>query len=323
MPFAQGVADVSGRLTIKGFQTPPIEQCMTKDGQHFGDNQALFVAQTPDARARISLLFTFYPTPQMFSQAQQIVAGGQTIVINGSYWEPGQVVTITPGILPWPSDGYPTFDPGAFQRLLSATTTVTAQSDGTIAVMAPIPQEPPETQIAYFATANGPRNGEVSIQMPNIFSVRPTGEATLTLNRSAALAGGAVTLTGTNWPAGQAIRVEYCREHTMAFCRDENSETLAITHADGAGRLNVTVHVPANARPGPITIQVNPTASPFDLATYARTWPFAVLYPFAQAHPRLEMAIHASPFAAAALLIALLALGEWLATQRRRRLTTA
>jgi hypothetical protein len=323
MPFVQGVADASGHVTIRAFQTPPIEQCMTKDMRHFGDNQALFVAQTPDARARVSLLFTFHPTPQLVSQQLGTVAGGQLVEMAGAGWEPGQVVIITPGVLSWPSDGYPTYDPATFQRLLSAATTVSAQRDGTFAITATIPQEPPETQITYFATASGPRNGDVSVQLAGTFSVRPAGETTLTLSRSAALAGAAVTLTGTNWPADQAIRIEYCREHTMPLCRDEYSQTLAVTHADGAGRLNVTVHIPADARPGPITIQVNVTASPFDLGTYAQTWPFQVLYPFAQAHPRLEMAIHASPFAAAALLIALLALAQWLTTQRRRRLATA
>ncbi len=61
-PFAQGVADASGRLTIAAFQTPQGESCTTKDGQNPGNNQTLFVAQTPDGKARVSLLYTIYPS---------------------------------------------------------------------------------------------------------------------------------------------------------------------------------------------------------------------------------------------------------------------
>ena len=80
----------------------------------------------------------------------------------------------------------------------------------------------------------------------------------------------------------------------------------------------MTIQIPTDARPGPITIQANPVSSPFDFSVYTQALPFSVLYPFAQAHPRLELALRALPYAITALLVALIALGAWLVERRRR-----
>lgn len=317
-PFAQGVADASGRVTIAAFHAPGVDDCTIKDGSALGDNQALVVAQTPDGRARISLLYTFYPMPTLQNSVQDIVSGGEAILMSGSGWEPGQTVTITPAFQRWPASGYPSYDPSSFQPLPANSTTVTAQPDGTFATGVTVPQEPPETQITYIASANGPRNGDVTVEASICF-IGPIGTSSLAVNGNAAYAGANVTVTGRDWPANQDIQIEYCRRQAQAHCDAFLSETLAVVMTDARGGFTATVQLPPNARPGPIMIQASPVSSPFDPTVYTQTQPFAVRYPFALAHPRLEMAIHASPFAAAALLIALLALGERLVSQRRKR----
>ncbi len=201
--------------------------------------------------------------------------------------------------------------------------TVTAQRDGTFSVTAQTPAEPPETQITFFASANGPRDGDFSIMLNNFFSVVPMAPSTLTLSRSAALAGGSVTLTGTNWPVNQTIQISYCRGAGQTTCDPRVSASLASAPTDSAGHLHVTIQIPTDARPGPITIQAAPVSSPFAYVVYTQAFPFSVLYPFAQAHPRLELALRALPYAIAALLVALIALGVWLVERRRRGPTLA
>jgi hypothetical protein len=315
--FAQGRADASGHVIIAGFHTPGVEECLTKDGQQFGDNQALFVAQTPDARARVSLLFTFFPSPALGPiSATSAVMAGQVIMLGGSGWEPGQTVTITPAFHLWPTNGDLASVTPDFHQLPADATTVFAQSDGTFMTGATIPQEPPETQIAFFATADGPRNGQVSLQMNAVFSVLPSVLPTLALGHSAGQAGDTDTVTGTNWPAGQDILIAYCGGQ-VTLCPGKLSEQLASVNADERGRITATIRIPTGALPGPITVQAGPLTSPFDATILTRTQSFIVQYPFAQAHPRLELALRALPYAIMALLVALIALGEWLATQRR------
>lgn len=322
--FAQGIADASGNLTIAAFQTPNIGECLTQDGQNAGRDPALFVAQTPDGAARISLPYTFNPMPWLSSQHGPYVSSAGSIFATGSGWEPGQSITIVPVVGLWPSDSYLTVDPSQFQRLSLAASTAKAIYNGTFATTLTIPPEPPETQITFFATASGPINGDVTVQMGNMFTVMPERAASVSLSGRSAEAGGAVTVTGANWPAGQVVQIEYCRGQDTPLCPNDVSEELAQVHADASGRIAATVHIPDNARPGPITIQVRTAFSPFGDGPfdgggknpYAFAVPFQVVYPFAQAHPRLQMAINASPFAAAGLIISLLALLDW---RRKRR----
>jgi hypothetical protein len=317
-PFAQGRADASGHLTIAGFHTPQINECMTQNGQAPGDNQALFVAQTPDARARISLLYTFYPPPSLGSIAVSgPITAGQVITLGGSGWEPGQTVTITPAFQLWPANGYPTYDPSSFTPLPADAIKVFAQPDGTFMTGATIPQEPPETQIAFIATASGSRNGEVTVEA-NAGSIGPSGTSSLAVNENAAYAGGSVTVTGHNWPVNQDIQITYCRGQARAYCDPSQSETLGAAKTDSRGNFTATVRIPADAQPGPITLQASPLTSPFDYTVYTQTQPFAVLYPFDQAHPRLALALRILPYAASALALALIVLGVWLFARRRR-----
>ncbi len=316
-PFAQGIADASGHVTIAGFRTPEVDECMTKDGQAIGDNQTLFVAQTPSASARISLLFTFYPPPALGTSSSGAIASGAVIALSGSGWEPGQKVTITPAFQLWPANGDLTSAAPDFHQLLADAITVIAQPNGTFITGATIPPEPPETQITFFATANGPRNGQVSLQVNAVFSVLPSVLPTLVLDHSAGQAGDTVTVTGTNWPAGQDILITYCGGQ-VTLCPGKLSERLAFAHADERGRITATVRIPADALPGAITIQASPLVSPFDATVLTQTQSFIVQYPFAQAHPRLELALRALPYAITALLVGLIALGAWLAARRRR-----
>jgi hypothetical protein len=268
------------------------------------------------------MLFIFYPAPQFISwDNSNLVPNGGSISMSGSGWEPEETITITPAIELWPSTGTPLYDVSQFLPLPGAAFTVTTGADGSFAIRTVIPPEPPETQVTYFANANGPRLGQVTQPIDEIFSVYPTDQPTLKLNRKSALAGGSVTLTGENWPVGQNIRIIYCWTDVATDCAPGVGDYLTMARSDSAGRLNVTVKIPADASPGTYVIRAAPDQSPFDASVYSRTALFTILYPFAQAHPRLEMAIRASPFAASALIIGLIALAEWL--RKRRRASSA
>lgn len=326
--FAQGIAGANGRLTIADFHTPNMGECLTNNGQDVGPNPALFVAQSSDGAARVSLPYTFNPMPTVLSQHGPMVSAAESVFATGAGWEPGQVVTITPVIGLWPSDSYLTTDPVDFQRLPLAASSVKAIYDGTFATTLTIPPEPPETEVTFFATANGPINGDVSVQMSDLFTVLPARAASVSLSADAAEAGGALTITGANWPAGQAVQIEYCRGQDTPRCPYGTSEGLALVYADTGGRIAAAIHLPDDARPGPITIQVRALFSPFGDGSfdggqtnpYERAIPFQVIYPFAKAHPRLQMAINASPVAVAGVVIGLLALLDW---RRKRRGATA
>jgi hypothetical protein len=185
-----------------------------------------------------------------------------------------------------------------------------------------IPPEPPETQVVVFATASGPRNGDVTVELNELFSVRPQGQATLAIEQHSGVAGSTVTVSGTNWPIGQTVLIAYCRGQGAPRCLEGTTAGLARVSADNTGRFTTKVTIPDDARAGPITVQASLLSSPFngDADTmYHQSQPFMVVYPFAVAHPRLMMAINASPLAAAGLVIALLALGEWVRKRRAAR----
>ncbi|HEX9037311.1 MAG TPA: hypothetical protein VF808_10015 [Ktedonobacterales bacterium] len=315
-PFAQGVADASGRITMTNIKTPEIGECLQKDEQTPGDNPALFIAQTPDAQSRVTLLFTYHPAPSLQAFAQPIVGSGDVVFVTGAGWEPGQTVTITPAIGLWPRDNYLTADPTAYTSLPLAAQSVKAIYNGSFSVTLMIPPEPPETQIAFFATASGPRNGDVWVTLRPVFTVRPVESSIMLLSVTSGAPGGAVTVRGANWPEGQAVRIEYCRGQDETLCAPGSAQTLADIYTDGEGRIAATVQLPANAQPGPITIEARLMYSPFDDSVYARAQAYDLIFPFSQAHPRMYMALNFSPLVAAGLVIALLALGE---ARRRRR----
>ena len=326
-PFAQGVADASGRLTIAGFQTPDVEQCMKPDNIHIGNNEKLFIAQTVDGKARVSLLYTFFPAPTLEMPAATdtswMVSDGDRIFITGSGWEPGQTVIFTPAIARWPKIGYLQTDPADFERLPLAASVAQVDPNGSLATYVTVPPEPPETQVAFFASASGPRNGDVTVEMNELFSVRPLVQSTLALSHGSGVAGSTLTARGTNWPAGQTVELAYCRGQDAPLCPPQMAAGLASVIPDSAGRFTTTLTLPDDASAGPITIQASLLNSPFgasditsDNVVYHEGQPFLIVYPFALAHPRIQMAINASPFAAAALIIGLLALAEW---RRKRR----
>jgi hypothetical protein len=222
-------------------------------------------------------------------------------------------VTITPAILLWPTNGDIDWATVTYQPLIDRATTITVRSDGSFTFNTQMPNEPPETQVVYFGTENGSWYGEVSIQTNAIFGVLPSRPDTLSLSADSATPSSTVTLSGTNWPVNQTIRVFECPgPAAYPYCDFRDSIALATARSDAAGRIRAAITIPANVEPGLITIQVEPLASPFDLAVYTQTRPFMVLYPFAQAHPRLEMALKAAPYAAGvALLAGAFALAYW------------
>jgi hypothetical protein len=324
--FAQGVTAANGILDIASFSAPPTLGCADVDPKtNFataGNEQTLFIAQTADGKARVTLSFTYFPHPDITSESSTEVRTGYSISLTGDNWDPRQVVTITPAIYLWPADGGVDWANITYQPLAHDSITATVRSDGSFTVNALIPDEPPETQVTFDATENSARFGSVSMQTNTVYSVAPTTQSTLRLSLDSAEPGSAVTVSGTNWPTNQDIQILYCAGQPATYCDYRDSLVLATVRANSAGRIHTQITIPGSAMPGLITIQVQPFATPLEPADYTQTQLFTILYPFAEAHPRLEMAIHASPFVAAALLIGALALAEWLRKRRDAPITT-
>jgi hypothetical protein len=322
-PFAEGTADASGNLNIAAFAAPQIGACISRDSNRPGLQQALIIARSSDGEAQIALPFTFYPTPGFSSSESSVqVLNEKSISLTGVQWEPGEAVTITPEIIRWPSSGVPDYSYSHFQPVPSIAYTVVAAADGSFTSMATLPQESPETQVSYIASGDGPRYGQVTEQLNQIFSILPSVLPTLKLSREAAQPGERITVTGEHWPANQDIRVAYCETNVVRDCEPGIGDDLARTRSTSDGLLHVTVTLSTNMTPGAYIIRVAPDQTPFDPSVYTVTMPFTTLYPFAQAHPLLETLINASPFVVALLLIGSLALADWLRRRRATRITT-
>jgi hypothetical protein len=155
------------------------------------------------------------------------------------------------------------------------------------------------------------------------------------MSQTAAHNGDALTLTGANWPANQTVEIIYCHTDDASMCLQNSScattftsgcssdlaNYLTDTQTDSVGRFRLRLRVPNAMAPGSNIIMAQPVATPFPTGfSYNATVRLAVLYPFAQAHPRLMLAIHAAPYVGATLLIAAAGVWFWL---RKRRATVS
>lgn len=323
---AHGVVSGDGNLTIPPFIMAQPKACASQDTPPPDGNanpaapplqsQMLLVVQVA-GQARVSLEYTIFPSPHFQALSPSPVNAGAPILVSGSGWDPSQSITITPEIQSWPSNGLPSYDTSDFTPLASEATSVTAAADGSFAHTIQTPVEPPETLITYSASATSPLYGAFTIPLVTHFAVLPTTTTTLAISSSAGLAGSTVTLTGTNWPANQAIQISDCPRSVLTLCYPGSGQNLTQTRADAAGHIRATVRIPVAAQPGAVLLQASPALSPFDLTTYAQALPYSVTMPWNQAHPRQALALRIAPIAAAGLFVALLILVGWLLFNHR------
>ena len=322
--LAQGTAGADGSLSLPRFRAPVMITCSSLGGSVDGGD-ALFLVHTLDGRVRTPLMFTYLAyllAPQISTPGVgQTVSPGLRLTLNGTRWEPNERVTITSMRAPWnPAQQ----QMPAWQPIPGSVVSVTADSQGAFSVTLPALDEPAETQITIFAEGTGPRYGDVGIYtLEYEYIMLPQVYPTLHLDQSGVYAGGSVTVSGDHWPAHVSGVVEYCRGQEglpdMVGLRCLGGQHLGDYQTDSAGHFSVTVHLPANAALGPITVQARIPTAPFGLIVYAQGQPLSIVPTFAEAHPRLTRLIGMAPYLGGALVLFLALAVVIVVLVRRRR----
>ena len=317
--LAQGIASADGRLSIGPFRAPLLGTCSSLSDTHDGGT-ALFLVHTADGHTRTPILFTYltYTSgPQVTSAPYgQALAPGTQVSVTGSHWEPGEQVTLTAMVAPWTSG----LQLPRYQRAPTAAVHVAADSQGAFSVTMPTLDEPPETQLVFMAQGTGPRYGDVAVET-GTYVMLPKVYPSIHLDHSNISVGAALTVTGDHWPAHATGQIEYCRGQSstagMVGLRCLGAQHLGDFQADSDGHFSVTIHIPANARLGPVTIQARDPDAAFGLIVYAQGQPLTITPTFAQAHPRLSQLSAAVEYFGGWLMLFAAIVASLITVQRR------
>lgn len=318
--LTQGTVGADGSLTLPQFRAPMIDTCSSLGGSADGGD-VLFLVHTLDGHARAPLMFTYLAYllgPQITTPGVgQAVSPDVRLTLNGARWEPNERVTITPMRSAWnPGPQIP-----AWQPITGDVVSVTTDSQGAFSVALPALDEPAETQITFFAQGTGPRYGSVGVYGDDHILL-PKVYPTLHLDQRGVFAGASVIVSGDHWPVNVPGVIEYCRGQNslpdMVGLRCLGGQQLGEFQTDSSGHFSVTVHLPANAALGPITVQAGIPTAPFGLIVYAQGQPLSIVPTFAEAHPRLSRLMGIAPYLGGALVLLVVVAVAGVVIVRRR-----
>jgi hypothetical protein len=328
--LVKAATDSAGAFHTAPFEAPTYSTCGI--GADYGQpgSFVLFRAHTRDNTVSAQVRFLYQLSPGLIAAtvSDNAVVPGSTIPITGEGWEAGEWVTVTTGV----THGQSQAELENGTMLSSEGTAIRVKADGRGEFTTPlvVPSDlTPQTALVVGASATGPIYGSISA-IPLVLNVLPTMAPTFSANLTQGSPGSQVTLSGAHWLPG-SILAEYCRGQmtgnplgaTWPYpimqldCNPVVSQQLGVVPVKGES-FRVTVTIPQNARPGPITIQVR-AQSDILPAIYVLATPFTVLATWQIIHPRLAQALGVTEVVVPLLLLVGGGVGAMVIWRRRRR----
>ncbi|HEX9069966.1 MAG TPA: hypothetical protein VF807_14435 [Ktedonobacterales bacterium] len=283
------------------------------------------VAVGDDGEVSAPETFTLLPLPTLRATTQSEVyhgmynagKGGDTITLSGSNWEPNESITLTLTDTSVPDVMYDLTGATPVRFASPTPLSVTTNSLGIFAAPFILPASLPWGHQAIFtATGTGPLFGTLSATA-EFFTV-PAITPTLAVVKPYVILGSTLTVIGDHWNPGETFAIGYCSGDLhngppprWPFCSDGSSmqRQLGMVTVDSGGHLRQQVTIPADARLGIITIEVDAGVPEIavQVVSHAPTW--------LDEHASLVPAIIASSLAA----LAAVAVGVSLRIRQRRR----
>ncbi len=335
--LSQATTSASGALHMPQFRLPVLDYCPYTTTP--SSVTVLLIAHTPatgpfngsppDIRASQRIIFTYLSSPTFSSPTASNVLlnetlAGANVPLTSAGWEPGERVTITPLIAPWPNV------PGWVRNLpidtpsgANGAFTMTADAKGAFNIIYRLPDVAPASTVSLWIRANDARFGDIGFFAETSYAILPAIFPSVQLAQQTLIAGGTLTITGDHWPPNQQGIIEYCRGLTYdtaqtLYCNQYVTQTLGVFKTDAAGHFFAQMRLPVNARLGDITVQAR-IGDPnlrldFNSRVYAQGQALTIVsapvtFTYAEAHPRLTRLIAVAPYLGGSALALLVLLG--------------
>lgn len=322
---ASGTVSSDGTFRMPAFLIPSLPGCGPDPGAPGSAMTPVdFVAYTPNQKLVATAEFTYTAQPTLTYTGDASPRPGSALPLVGTNWEPGERITIT--FTGLPSSQAQSGVSATSGLLPNGTLLAHADQHGELFSSYLLPDTlAPRSGVSIQATGNGPLYGRVLAPVLTLF-VEPAVLPTIALDRASGSVTDAIVVRGARWYPGDAVQIAYCRgQNTVPQvdglrCEPFLSEALATVTVDQRGAFSATVHLPSNARVGPITIQALVPNDVFGLAVYAQGAAYQIVpppVPWDRLHPRLAFALGILRPAVPALALALALLAGYFWRRRR------
>lgn len=325
--LATATTSPDGSFSMAGFAIPYPPGCSATSGQGI---QTVFIVRTQDNKIAATTAFTFTPQPTLEPRDSLHPRTGQPFTVDGTGWEPGEAMTIvySLGAPVEYQNGITSTSSAPPQPLPGGTITPHADAHGDVTASYTLPATlTPRSTLIIQATGTGPKYGTVVQLVPIQLLVFPDVPPTLTLDRASGTVSDSITVRGTSWYPFDTVNVTYCRGSFQTpnpsglGCRPELSASLADVPVDAHGAFTTTVHLPSNAKTGPITIQALSANDNPSNPIYVQGALYSIVpppLPWNKVHPHLAFVVSILMPALPALAIGLVLAAIYLWRRRSR-----